>query len=98
MSNKMSRRFGLGSSVGMWLLAGAVFGLGGCGTAASEDESDRVASTNEAVTAATTPMPTDGSLWFKVNRRRVDTSRRRGCSPRFASPHRDAIHPWASRL
>jgi endo-1,4-beta-xylanase len=66
MSDKMSSRFGLGSSVGMWLLAGAVFGLGGCGTAASDEESDSVASTNEAVTTAATPMPNDGSCGFKV--------------------------------
>jgi len=67
MSDKASSRFGLGSSVGRWLLVGAVFGLGGCSAAASTDaESDGVASTSEAVTAAATPMPTDGSCGFKV--------------------------------
>jgi len=66
MSDMMNKGFGLSSSMGAWLLAGTVFGLGGCGTAASEEESDSVASKNEAVTAATTAMPTDGSCGFKV--------------------------------
>jgi len=65
MSEKMSNSFGLSGSVGRWLLLGAVFGLGGCGSAASEEESDTVAATSEAVTSAT-PMPTDGSCGYKV--------------------------------
>src|SRR6478735_1401565 len=67
MSDMMNQGFGLSVSVGAWLLTRAVFGLGGCGTAASEEESDSVASTSEAVGAATTPMPTDGSCGFKVS-------------------------------
>jgi len=65
MSEKMSNSFGLSGSVGRWLLLGTVFGLGGCGSAASEEESDTVAATSEAVTSAT-PMPTDGSCGYKV--------------------------------
>jgi len=66
MSYKMGNSFGLGGSVGRWLLLGAVFGLGGCGTAASEEESDTVAASSEAVTSAATPMPTDSSCGYKV--------------------------------
>jgi len=66
MSDMMNKGFGRSGSMGVWLLAGAVFGVGGCGTAASGEESDGVASTNEAVTAAATAMPSDGSCGFKV--------------------------------
>ncbi|HET7541220.1 MAG TPA: endo-1,4-beta-xylanase [Polyangiaceae bacterium] len=66
VSDKMSDVFRLSGSVGVWLLAGAVFGLTGCSAAASDGEGDGVASVNEAVTAAPTPMPTDGSCGFKV--------------------------------
>jgi len=77
MSDMMSRGFGLSSSLGVWLLAGAVFGLTGCSSAASEEEADAVASTNEALTAAsTTPVPADGSCGFTVTSNYV--SRRSG--------------------
>ncbi|HEY0464470.1 MAG TPA: endo-1,4-beta-xylanase, partial [Polyangiaceae bacterium] len=67
MSDKMSKRYGLGGSVGLWVLAGAVFALGGCSSAASEEEGDTVAATNEALTSAATPVPADGSCGFKVS-------------------------------
>jgi GH35 family endo-1,4-beta-xylanase len=66
MSEKMSNVFGLSGSVGVWLLAGAVFGATGCSASATDEEGDGVASTHEAVTAAPTPMPTDGSCGFTV--------------------------------
>ena len=75
MSGKMSKRYGLGGSVGLWVVAGAVFGLGGCSSTVSEEEGDTVASSSEALTAAT-PMPTDGSCGFKVSSNYV--SRRSG--------------------
>src|SRR6478609_10578554 len=67
MSDMMSKGFGSSGSVGVWLLAGAVFGLGGCGSAASEEEGDSVATAQEALSSASTPMPTDGSCGFKVS-------------------------------
>ncbi|HYP75861.1 MAG TPA: endo-1,4-beta-xylanase [Polyangiaceae bacterium] len=67
MSDMMSKGFGSSGSVGVWLLAGAVFGLGGCGSAASEGEGDSVATAQEALSSASTPMPTDGSCGFKVS-------------------------------
>ncbi|HEY3253361.1 MAG TPA: endo-1,4-beta-xylanase, partial [Polyangiaceae bacterium] len=66
LSDMMSKGFGLSSSLGVWLVAGAAFGLSGCGSAASEEESDTVASTNEALSSASTPVPADGSCGFKV--------------------------------
>jgi endo-1,4-beta-xylanase len=75
MSDKMSRGMGLSGSVGLWLLAGAAFGLSGCATAASSEESDIVASTEEALTAVT-PVPADGSCGFKVTSNYI--SRRSG--------------------
>jgi endo-1,4-beta-xylanase len=76
MSDKMSAGLRLSGSAGLWLLAGAVFGLNGCSSAASSEESDSVASTEEALTAASTPMPTDGSCGFKVTSNYI--SRRSG--------------------
>ncbi|HKO47109.1 MAG TPA: endo-1,4-beta-xylanase [Polyangiaceae bacterium] len=76
MSDKMSSSVGLSGSAGLWLLAGAVFSLSGCATAASGDESDTVASSSEAITAPSTPMPTDGSCGFQVTSDYV--SRRHG--------------------
>ncbi len=65
MSDMMNKGFGVSGSVGKWLVAGTVFGLSGCGTAVSDEESDSVASTQEAVSAPT-PVPADGSCGFKV--------------------------------
>ena len=65
MSDKMSKGFGLGGKVGLWLIAGAAFGSSACGSAPSNEESGSVGTTEEAVTSAT-PMPTDGSCGFKV--------------------------------
>jgi len=75
MSDKMSMGMALSGSVGLWLLAGAAFALSGCVTAASSEESDIVASTEEALTAAT-PVPSDGSCGFKVTSNYI--SRRSG--------------------
>ena len=49
--------------VGRWMLAGAVFGLSGCGTGEAPSETEEVAETTEQ---AVTAMPTDGSCGFKV--------------------------------
>ena len=63
MSEKMSNVFGLSGKVGVWLLAGAVFG---CSANTTDETGEGVAATSEAVTAAPTPMPTDGSCGFRV--------------------------------
>ncbi len=64
MSDMMNKGFGVSGSVGLWLLAGAL-GLGGCCSAVSEEASDGVATTHEAVTSSA-PVPADGSCGFKV--------------------------------
>jgi endo-1,4-beta-xylanase len=70
MSDKMSTRAGLIGSVGPLLLAGAVFGLSGCTSDASDsdgsDETETVGSSQEALTSASTAVPADGSCGFKV--------------------------------
>jgi endo-1,4-beta-xylanase len=76
MSDKMSMGMALSGSVGLWLLAGAAFGLSGCATTAGSEESDIVASTEEALSGATTPVPADGSCGFKVTSNYI--SRRSG--------------------
>jgi len=66
----MSTNLRLVGSVGPWLLAGAVFGLSGCSTDVSDDpseeQSESVGSTEEALTSAPASMPNDGSCGFKV--------------------------------
>ena len=76
MSDKMSMSVGLTGSVGLWLVAGAAFGLSGCAGTVSDQESDTVAATEEALTSASTPVPTDGSCGYKVTSNYV--SRRSG--------------------
>ena len=76
MSGMMTKGFGRGGSVGGWLLAGAIFGLSGCATTVGEEETDNVASLDEALSSASTPVPADGSCGFKVTSNYV--SRRSG--------------------
>ena len=66
MSDKMSTSVGLTGAVGLWLLAGAALGSSGCASTVSDEESDTVATATEAISAASTPMPTDGSCGFRV--------------------------------
>lgn len=66
MSDKMNDKFGVRGAAGRWLMAGAVFGLGGCSSDVGEDVTDGTASTQEALTSPSTPVPADGSCGFKV--------------------------------